>query len=56
MRKGSMMSVAVKGLALLLLRRTAWAQVPSETDRYVRGPHMTGWDGGRHTLVMWPAH
>lgn len=56
MRKASMMSVAVKGLALFLLRSTSWAQAPSEIDRYVRGPHMTGWDGGWHTLVIWPAH
>jgi putative membrane protein len=46
--------VAAAGAALALVPTWVWAQGPSETDRYVYGPHMMWWGGGWYGMVFGP--
>ena len=45
---------AAAGQALALVPSWAWAQGPSETDRYVYGPHMMWWGGGWYGMIFGP--
>lgn len=45
--------IPLTGVALVL-PSAAWAQAPSDTDRYVWGPHMMAWDGGWHAMFFGP--
>jgi len=49
-----MKPVAAMGLALALVPGAAWTQAPSDTDRYVWGPHMMGWGGGWYAMIFGP--
>lgn len=40
--------------ALSLLSDAAWAQGPSDGDRYGWGPHMMGWGGGWYGMFFGP--
>ena len=41
-------------VALALLPGTAWAQAPSDAERYGWGPHMMGWGGGWYAMIFGP--
>jgi len=40
--------------ALALLPGPAWAQAPSDAERYGWGPHMMGWGGGWYAMIFGP--
>ncbi len=40
--------------ALSLLPVVAWAQAPSDAERYGWGPHMMGWGGGWYAMIFGP--
>lgn len=40
--------------ALILASSAAWAQAPSDTDRYAYGPHMMWWGGGWYGMIFGP--
>jgi putative membrane protein len=40
--------------ALSLLPGAAWAQAPSDAERYGWGPHMMGWGGGWYAMIFGP--
>jgi putative membrane protein len=40
--------------ALCLLPSPAWAQAPSDAERYGWGPHMMGWGGGWYGIIFGP--
>jgi len=43
------------GAALSLLPAAAWAQAPSDAERYYGwGPHMMGWGGGWYGMIFGP--
>ena len=44
----------VAAAALDLVPTWVWAQGPSETDRYVYGPHMMWWGGGWYGMIFGP--
>ena len=44
----------VAAAALDLVPTWVWAQGPSETDRYVYGPHMMWWGGGWYSMIFGP--
>lgn len=46
--------LATTGSALALLSSAAWAQTPSDADRYAYGPHMMGWGGGGYAMILGP--
>ena len=46
--------VALAVTALALVPTWAWAQGPSETDRYVYGPHMMWWGDGWYGMIFGP--
>jgi putative membrane protein len=49
--KFSTFAVAV---VLALLPAFAWAQTPSESDRYLYGPHMMWWGAGWYGMILGP--
>lgn len=54
MPKALIEMVAAAGSALGLLSSTAWAQAPSDADRYAYGPHMMWWGGGWYGMIFGP--
>ena len=47
--------VAAAATAVALVPTRLWAQAPSETDRYVYGPHqMMWWGGGWYGMIFGP--
>jgi putative membrane protein len=54
MPKAFVKIVAPAGSALALLTSGAWAQVPSDADRYAWGPHMMWWGGGWYAMILGP--
>lgn len=36
------------------LMSAAWAQAPSDAERYTWGPHMMGWGGGWYAMILGP--
>ena len=50
MMKRSILTAAVAGMALSFAPAWVWAQVPSETGRYLYGPHMWSWGGGWYMI------
>ena len=54
MPKALIEMVATAGSALGLLSSTAWAQTPSDADRYAYGPHMMWWGGGWYGMIFGP--
>jgi putative membrane protein len=46
--------VAVANGALTLMPSAAWAQGPTDTDRYTYGPHMMWWGGGWYGMILGP--
>lgn len=46
--------LATTGSALALLSSAAWAQTPSDADRYGYGPHMMWWGGGWYAMILGP--
>ncbi len=46
--------VAAAGSALVLTPGAAWAQTPSDADRYAYGPHMMWWGGGWSGMILGP--
>jgi putative membrane protein len=45
---------AAPSAVLTLAPGAAWAQAPSDADRYAYGPHMMGWGGGWPGMVFGP--
>jgi putative membrane protein len=45
MQKALIAIVAAMGFGLTLMPGTAWAEAPSNADRYAYGPGMMWWDG-----------
>lgn len=45
--------VALAGSAMVLLSSAAWAQTPSDGDKYFYGPHMMWWGGG-YAMILGP--
>lgn len=54
MRKVLVKLVAAVGAALAFAPDTAWAQAPSDVDRYDWGPHMMWWGGGWYAMIFGP--
>jgi putative membrane protein len=54
MPKALIEMVAAAGSALALLHSAAWAQTPSDADRYAYGPHMMWWGGGWYGMILGP--
>ena len=54
MQKTSIHLVTVAGTVLPLMAGAAWAQAPSDAERYAWGPHMMWWGGGWHTMIFGP--
>jgi putative membrane protein len=54
MAKVSIALAAVAGAALFLAPAWAWAQGPSDAERYGYGPHMMGWGGGWYGMIFGP--
>jgi len=52
--KRSILIAAVAGMAFSLASAWVWAQAPSETGRYLYGPHMWGWGGGGYGMIFGP--
>lgn len=48
----SMVAAAVA--AISLVPGWAWAQAPSDPERYGYGPHMMGWGGGWYGMIFGP--
>jgi putative membrane protein len=46
--------IVAAGAAVDLVPSWAWAQGPSETDKYVYGPHMMWWGGGWYHMIFGP--
>jgi putative membrane protein len=42
------------GAAMVLMPSTAWAQEPSDADRYAYGQHMMWWGGGWNGMIFGP--
>jgi putative membrane protein len=53
MQKVPITILAATGAALALLQGAAWAQTPSDADKYFYGPHMMGWGGG-YAMIFGP--
>jgi putative membrane protein len=45
---------AALGTAVALVPIWAWAQAPSEADKYAYGPHMMWWGGGWYGMIFGP--
>jgi putative membrane protein len=54
MPKALIKIIAPTGSALALLSSAAWAQTPSDADRYAYGPHMMWWGGGWYAMILGP--
>ena len=54
MQKALMKSAAVASAILVLVPDAAWAQAPSDIERYDWGPHMMWWGGGWHPMIFGP--
>ena len=54
MMKVSMLIATAAGAALSLAPTWVWAQAPTETDRYLYGPHMMWWGGGWYGMIFGP--
>ena len=55
MRTSSTKPLAATSVAtLLLLSGAAWAQSPSDGNRYTWGRHMMGWDGSWYAMIFGP--
>jgi putative membrane protein len=50
----ALIKIVAAGSALAILCSTAWAQAPSDADRYAYGPHMMGWGGGWYGMIFGP--
>lgn len=50
MQKALVQTVA----GFFLLPGAAWAQAPSDAERYGWGPHMMGWGGGWYAMIFGP--
>ena len=50
----ALIQIAAVVSALALIPGVVWAQAPSDSDRYVYGPRMMGWDGGWYGMVFGP--
>lgn len=50
----ALIKIVAAGSALALLSSAAWAQTPSDADRYFYGPHMMWWGGGWHGMIFGP--
>lgn len=54
MQKVLVQSVAAAGAVLPLGSGAAWAQAPSDADRYAWGPHMMWWGEGWYAMIFGP--
>jgi putative membrane protein len=54
MQKVPITILAATGSALALLAGAAWAQMPSDADRYAYGPHMMWSGGGWYAMILGP--
>ena len=54
MLKRSILIAAAAGMTFSLAPAWVWAQAPSETDRYLYGPHMWWWGGGWYGMIFGP--
>jgi putative membrane protein len=54
MPKALIEMVAAAEAALAILCSAAWAQAPSDADRYAYGPHMMWWGGGWYGMIFGP--
>lgn len=54
MQKVPITILSATGAALALLAGAAWAQTPSDADRYAYGPHMMWWGGGWYAMIIGP--
>ena len=54
MQKHLIHLIAAGGTALSLIPNAAWAQAPTDAERYAWGPHMMGWDGGWNAMIFGP--
>lgn len=54
MTRVSNSTVAAAGAAVALVPSWAWAQGPSDPERYGYGPHMMGWGGGWYGMIFGP--
>mgnify|MGYP001097375628 CR=1 FL=1 len=55
MQKYLIRFVAAGGTALSLMPSAAWAQAPTDSDRYACwGPQMMGWGGGWNAMIFGP--
>ena len=50
----ALIRIVVTGSALALFSSAAWAQTPSDADRYAYGPHMMWWGGGGYAMILGP--
>lgn len=46
--------VGTGGAALVFMHNAAWAQGPSDAERYEWGPHMMWWGGGWPAMIFGP--
>ena len=49
----TLIKIVAAGSALSLLCSAAWAQTPSDADKYFYGPHMMWWGGG-YAMILGP--
>ena len=54
MPKPMIKRVVAVGFALALVQGAAWAQAPSDADRWSYGPHMMWWGGGWYGMIFGP--
>jgi putative membrane protein len=54
MPKALIKIVTTAGPAMALMHGAAWAQTPSDVDRYAYGPHMMWWGGGSYGMIFGP--
>lgn len=44
----------IAGGVLTLMSGAAWAQAPTDAERYAWGPHMMWWGGGWYAMIFGP--
>lgn len=54
MRKVLVKAIAAASAAQVLMPSAAWAQAPSDAERYAWGPHMMWWGGGWYAMIFGP--
>jgi putative membrane protein len=54
MKKISTIMAGKAAVIFAVLPAAAWAQGPSDAERYGYGPHMMGWGGGGYGMVFGP--